>query len=151
MAFFGDGGADVGDFVEHLKDLASEAPVIRSINSIIGKVTDLCASDIHPEPFDDGSHVRYRVDGAIHPGELVPPRLSAAVGSRVKLMAHLEHCRAPPATGWLHQDPRQGPRAGLACFHRAHCAWRKHRDACARSRQCASATRNHGFCQRYLG
>ena len=86
---FGD-GADVGDFVEHLKDLASEAPVIRLVNSIIGKVTDLRASDIHLEPFDDGLHVRYRVDGVIHPGELVPPRLSAAVGSRVKLMAHLD-------------------------------------------------------------
>ncbi len=88
-AFFGD-GSDGGDFVEHLKDLASEAPVIRLVNSIIGKVTDLRASDIHLEPFDDGLHVRYRVDGVIHPGELVPPRLSAAVGSRVKLMAHLD-------------------------------------------------------------
>ncbi len=86
---FGD-GSDVGDFVEHLKDLASEAPVIRLVNSIVGKVIDLRASDIHLEPFDDGLHVRYRVDGVIHPGELVPPRLSAAVGSRVKLMAHLD-------------------------------------------------------------
>ena len=83
-------GADGGDFVEHLKDLASEAPVIRLVNSIIGRVTDLRASDIHLEPFDDGLHVRYRVDGVIHPGEIVPPRLSAAVSSRVKLLAHLD-------------------------------------------------------------
>lgn len=86
---FGD-GSDSGDFVEHLKDLASEAPVIRLVNSIIGRVIDLRASDIHLEPFDDGLHVRYRVDGVIHPGELVPPRLSAAVSSRVKLLAHLD-------------------------------------------------------------
>ena len=86
---FGD-GADGGDFVEHLKDLASEAPVIRLVNAIIGRVIDLRASDIHLEPFDDGLHVRYRVDGVIHPGEIVPPRLSAAVGSRVKLLAHLD-------------------------------------------------------------
>jgi len=86
---FGD-GADGGDFVEHLKDLASEAPVIRLVNIIIGRVIDLRASDIHLEPFDDGLHVRYRVDGVIHPGELVPPRLSAAVSSRVKLLAHLD-------------------------------------------------------------
>ena len=86
---FGD-GADGGDFVEHLKDLASEAPVIRLVGNIISRVIDLRASDIHLEPFDDGLHVRYRVDGVIHPGELVPPRLSAAVGSRVKLMAHLD-------------------------------------------------------------
>lgn len=86
---FGD-GADGGDFVEHLKDLASEAPVIRLVSNIISRVIDLRASDIHLEPFDDGLHVRYRVDGVIHAGELVPPRLSAAVNSRVKLLAHLD-------------------------------------------------------------
>lgn len=83
-------GADGIDFIEHLKDLASEAPVIRLVNSIVGRVIDLRASDIHLEPFDDGLHVRYRVDGVIHQGELVPPRLSAAVNSRVKLLAHLD-------------------------------------------------------------
>ena len=81
---------DSGDFVEHLKDLASEAPVIRLVNSIIGKVIELRASDIHLEPFDDGLHVRYRVDGVIHLSELVPPKHGAAVSSRVKLLAHLD-------------------------------------------------------------
>ncbi len=81
---------DGGDFIEHLKDLASEAPVIRLVNAIIGRVIELRASDIHLEPFDDGLHVRYRVGGVIHQGELVPARLSAAVGSRVKLLAHLD-------------------------------------------------------------
>jgi general secretion pathway protein E len=81
---------DSGDFVEHLKDLASEAPVIRLVNAIIGRVTDLRASDIHLEPFDDGLHVRYRVDGVIHGSEVVPPRHAAAVSSRVKLLAHLD-------------------------------------------------------------
>jgi len=81
---------DAGDFVEHLKDMASEAPVIRLVNSIIGRVIDLRASDIHLEPFDDGLHVRYRVDGVILPGEVVPPKHSAAVNSRVKLLAHLD-------------------------------------------------------------
>ena len=81
---------DAGDFVEHLKDLASEAPVIRMVNQIIGRVTDLRASDIHLEPFDDGLHVRYRVDGVISTSEIVSPQLSAAVNSRVKLMAHLD-------------------------------------------------------------
>ena len=81
---------DSGDFVEHLKDLASEAPVIRMVNQIIGRVTDLRASDIHLEPFDDGLHVRYRVDGVIYTAEVVAPQHSAAVNSRVKLMAHLD-------------------------------------------------------------
>ena len=81
---------DAGDFVEHLKDLASEAPVIRLVNAIVGRVIDMRASDIHLEPFDDGMHVRYRVDGVIHGSEIVPPKHSAAVGSRVKLLAHLD-------------------------------------------------------------
>ena len=82
--------ADAGDFVEHLKDLASEAPVIRLVNQIIGRVIDLRASDIHLEPFDDGLHVRYRVDGVIYVAEVVSSQHSAAVNSRVKLMAHLD-------------------------------------------------------------
>ena len=81
---------DSGDFVEHLKDLASIAPVIRMVNQIIGRVTDLRASDIHLEPFDDGLHVRYRVDGVIYTAEVVAPQHSAAVNSRIKLMAHLD-------------------------------------------------------------
>ena len=86
---FGD-GLEGGDFIEHLKDLASEAPVIRLVNNLIARVIDLRASDIHLEPFDDGLHVRYRVDGVIHIGETIAPRLSAAVSSRVKLLAHLD-------------------------------------------------------------
>ncbi len=81
---------DSGDFVEHLKDLASEAPVIRLVNAIIGRVIELRASDIHLEPFDDGLHVRYRVDGVISSAESVPPKHGAAVSSRVKLLAHLD-------------------------------------------------------------
>lgn len=77
------------EFVEHLKDLASEAPVIRLVNQIIGRVIDLRASDIHLEPFEDGLHVRYRVDGVLQEAEVVPGQLSAAVSSRIKLLAHL--------------------------------------------------------------
>ena len=86
----GDAEGDAGDFVEHLRDLASEAPVIRLVNAIIGRVIELRASDIHLEPFDDGLHVRYRVDGVLHPGEVVPAQQGAAVSSRVKLLAHLD-------------------------------------------------------------
>lgn len=81
---------DSGDFIEHLKDLASEAPVIRLVSAIISRVIELRASDIHLEPFDDGLHVRYRVDGVIHAADTIPPKHSAAVNSRVKLMAHLD-------------------------------------------------------------
>jgi len=81
---------EAGEFVEHLRDLASEAPVIRLVNTIIGRVIELRASDIHLEPFEDGLHVRYRVDGVLHMGEVVPTTQGAAVSSRVKLLAHLD-------------------------------------------------------------
>ncbi|MDR0702867.1 MAG: Flp pilus assembly complex ATPase component TadA [Azoarcus sp.] len=77
------------EFVEHLKDLASEAPVIRFVNQIIARVIDLRASDIHLEPFEDGLHVRYRVDGVLQEAEKTDAALAAAVTSRIKLMAHL--------------------------------------------------------------
>ena len=81
--------ATASDFVEHLRDLASEAPVIRLVNVLISRVTDLRASDIHLEPFEDGLHLRYRVDGVIQTAEVIEPRLSAAVVSRLKLLAQL--------------------------------------------------------------
>ncbi|MDO5624844.1 MAG: type II secretion system ATPase GspE [Pseudomonadota bacterium] len=86
----GSDDGDAGDFVEHLRDLASEAPVIRLVNAIIARVIELRASDIHLEPFDDGLHVRYRVDGVLLAGDNVPAAQGAAVSSRVKLLAHLD-------------------------------------------------------------
>ncbi|HHX82812.1 MAG TPA: Flp pilus assembly complex ATPase component TadA, partial [Pseudomonadaceae bacterium] len=78
------------EFVEHLRDLASEAPVIRLVNQIIHRALDLGASDIHIEPFDDGLHLRYRVDGIIQDVNDPPPAaMGAAIASRIKLLAHL--------------------------------------------------------------
>lgn len=85
-----DAYADDREFVEHLKDLASEAPIIRLVNQIIHRALDLGASDIHIEPFDDGLHLRYRVDGVIQEVPDPPPASHApAIASRVKLLANL--------------------------------------------------------------
>ncbi len=84
---------DVHDFngdVQHLKDLASEAPVIRLVGLIIRRALETRASDIHIEPFENRLIVRYRVDGVMHEVESPPRRLSAAVISRVKIMANLD-------------------------------------------------------------
>lgn len=77
------------EFVEHLKDLASEAPVIRLVNQIIARVVDMRASDIHLEPFEDGLNIRYRVDGVLQRADVADRALAAAVTSRIKLLAHL--------------------------------------------------------------
>ncbi|MCF7222104.1 type II secretion system ATPase GspE [Marilutibacter chinensis] len=84
----GEGSGDLDD-VEHLRDLASEAPVIRLVNLIIQRAVELRASDIHIEPFENRLKVRYRVDGVLQEGESPPQNLTAAVISRIKIMAKL--------------------------------------------------------------
>ncbi len=77
------------DDVEHLRDLASEAPVIRLVNLIIQRAVEARASDIHIEPFENRLKVRLRVDGVLEEVESPPANLTAAVISRVKIMAKL--------------------------------------------------------------
>ncbi|KAF1726148.1 type II secretion system ATPase GspE [Pseudoxanthomonas japonensis] len=84
----GETTADLDD-VEHLRDLASEAPVIRLVNLVIQRAVELRASDIHIEPFENRLKVRYRIDGVLEEGESPPANLTAAVISRVKIMAKL--------------------------------------------------------------
>ncbi|HVK51649.1 MAG TPA: type II secretion system ATPase GspE [Pseudoxanthomonas sp.] len=84
----GDNSADLDD-VEHLRDLASEAPVIRLVNLLIQRAVELRASDIHIEPFENRLKVRYRIDGVLEEAESPPANLTAAVISRIKIMAKL--------------------------------------------------------------
>ncbi|WP_147653448.1 type II secretion system ATPase GspE [Vulcaniibacterium gelatinicum] len=81
--------AGEADDVEHLRDLASEAPVIRLVNLIIQRAVELRASDIHIEPFENRLKVRYRIDGVLEEAESPPANLTAAIISRVKIMARL--------------------------------------------------------------
>ncbi len=75
--------------IGHLKDLASEAPIIKLVNLFITRAVESRASDIHIEPFEDELKVRYRIDGVLHDIETAPKRLQAAIVSRVKIMAKL--------------------------------------------------------------
>ncbi len=75
--------------VEHLRDLASEAPVIRLVNQILSRAVEQRASDVHIEPFENELRVRYRIDGVLHDVESPPRSLAPAVISRIKLMAKL--------------------------------------------------------------
>ncbi len=84
-----EGGDDDEEDVEHLRDLASEAPVIRLVNLIMQRAVESRASDIHIEPFENRLKVRYRIDGVLQEVEAPPARSTAAVISRVKIMARL--------------------------------------------------------------
>ena len=75
---------------EHIRDMASEAPVIKLVNHIISKATEMGASDIHLEPFAEDLILRYRIDGILHNFEAPPKKLNSALCTRIKIMAKLD-------------------------------------------------------------
>lgn len=75
--------------IDHLRYMASEAPIIKLVNLFITKAVENRASDIHIEPFEDRLYVRYRVDGVLRDVDTPPRRLQSAIISRVKLMANM--------------------------------------------------------------
>jgi general secretion pathway protein E len=88
-----DGAAGVTDVeaadIEQLRDLASEAPVIRWVNQLVARALERRSSDIHFEPFEKQFRVRYRIDGVLYEVPAPPREMQAAVTSRIKLMARL--------------------------------------------------------------
>ncbi len=77
------------DDPEQLRDLATEAPVVRLVNHVINQSLEVKASDIHFEPFRDNLKVRFRIDGVLHDVETVSKKLQPAITSRLKLMAKM--------------------------------------------------------------
>ena len=75
--------------LEHLKDLASEAPVIKMVNLIMQRAIETKASDIHIEPFEQSLKVRLRIDGVLQEIDAPNVKSTAAVISRIKIMAKL--------------------------------------------------------------
>ena len=76
--------------LEDLLESEDDAPIIRMINALLTQAIRDQASDVHVEPFEDGSLVRFRVDGGLR--EVVRPQraLHAALISRIKIMAQLD-------------------------------------------------------------
>lgn len=81
--------ADEGS-VEHLKDLALEAPTIRYVNDLILTGIKLGASDIHLEPLRSRVELRYRVDGVLHSRSGPQIQEYPAVVSRLKILSNLD-------------------------------------------------------------
>ena len=78
------------DDAEYLKDMASEAPVIKLVNQLLTRAVESGASDIHIEPFQDQLQVRNRVDGVLIEQEPPPLQLQQAIVSRIKIMARMD-------------------------------------------------------------
>lgn len=77
------------DEIEKLKELASEAPVIKLINTHFNKAVEFNASDIHYEAFKKGMKVRFRVDGVLRTYETIPTMYKKAIIARLKLLSKM--------------------------------------------------------------
>jgi general secretion pathway protein E len=80
--------------IDKLKDMASEAPVIKYVNNLIDTAVGRRASDIHMEPFEDGLSIRFRIDGILHDYEIPPHALQPAIISRSRVRRST--CGSPP-------------------------------------------------------
>jgi general secretion pathway protein E len=76
--------------IDRLRDLASDAPVIRLVSGFIDRAIEIGASDLHISAGRSGTRIRYRVDGILRDAEPPPAHLHEAVISRLKIMANLD-------------------------------------------------------------
>ena len=74
---------------ERLRDLASEAPIVRLLTRLIAAAVEREASDIHIEPVIDQVQVRFRIDGALQLSERLDKSLQMGLTSRIKILARL--------------------------------------------------------------
>lgn len=75
---------------DRLRELASEAPTVNLLNSLIARGIRWRASDLHIEPVDGRYRVRYRVDGVLKDEGLLPSSLSLPIISRIKILSNMD-------------------------------------------------------------
>lgn len=80
----------LGDEEEKLRELASEAPTVNLLNSLISRALRQGASDMHLEPYQGRYRVRYRVDGVLHEVETLPPRMQLPIVTRLKILSGMD-------------------------------------------------------------
>ncbi len=76
--------------LRQLQSQADDPPVVRVVNYVLGRAALDGASDVHVEPYDDRTRVRYRIDGLLFDLLEVPRRLHLAVVSRIKIISRLD-------------------------------------------------------------
>ena len=74
---------------EDLHNIGSQAPAIKLVNTVLFQAVQSRASDIHIEPYETETRVRFRVDGVLHDIMTIAHQQLAAVQSRLKIMANL--------------------------------------------------------------
>jgi type IV pilus assembly protein PilB len=76
--------------IKQLQSQADDPPVVRVVNYVLGRAALDGASDIHVEPYDDRTRVRYRIDGLLFDLLEIPRQLHLAVVSRIKIISRLD-------------------------------------------------------------
>lgn len=76
--------------IDHLRELAEEAPVIEFVSNLLSQALDQRASDIHIEPSEHQMEVRFRIDGILYSRFVLPQGRFAAIASRVKLISGID-------------------------------------------------------------
>ena len=102
----GAGTQDGGD-VQHLREMAEEAPTVELVSNLMTQAVEQRASDIHLEPEERSFSVRFRIDGVLHTRLQLPRDRFDAVASRIKLISGMDI-----AERRLPQDGRMSTRVG---------------------------------------
>jgi len=82
--------ADTEQEIEDLEKIAGESPIIKFVNYLISHAIREGASDIHIEPKEKQTKIRYRIDGVLSDAMEPPAGMHAAVVSRLKIMSNLD-------------------------------------------------------------
>ena len=75
---------------EDLEKMAGQSPIIKFVNYLISNAVREGASDIHIEPKDEFTKIRYRIDGVLFETKQSPLKMHPAVVSRIKIMSNLD-------------------------------------------------------------
>ncbi|WP_085298087.1 GspE/PulE family protein [Cognaticolwellia mytili] len=79
-----------GDEEERLRELATEAPTVNLLNSLISRALRQGASDMHLEPYKGRYRARFRVDGVLHEAEILAPRMQLPIVTRLKILSGMD-------------------------------------------------------------
>ena len=91
------------DDISNIDDIGDHSPVVKLVNFLVYDGVRQGASDIHIEPDDNQTRVRYRVDGQLIETLKPPHRMHAALVSRIKIMSQLDISeRRLPQDGGIH-------------------------------------------------
>ena len=81
---------DISEDIEDLEKSAGESPVIKFVNYLLSNALHEGASDIHIEPKEKYTKIRYRIDGVLFDSTQAPAKMHPAIVSRLKIMANLD-------------------------------------------------------------